>query len=140
MARAGKRFTVVYERDETGWWVAQVKQAPAAITQGRTLAEARRRIRQALALALGSNRAASPATLVDDIRLPADARRALNAVATSRARLEKDRRLFSKAMNEATAKLLGTVGLSVRDAGELLDVSHQRIQQLNALGSASETR
>jgi predicted RNase H-like HicB family nuclease len=36
-------YTVRYERDETGWWVAQVKEAPAAITQGRTIAEARRR-------------------------------------------------------------------------------------------------
>jgi predicted RNase H-like HicB family nuclease len=130
-----KPFRVVYERDETGWWVAQVKQAPAAITQGRTLAEARRRIREALALVLGSDRAAQRATLVDDVRLPPDARRAIKAVATSRARLEKDKRLLSKAMNEATAQLLGTVGLSVRDTGELLELSHQRIQQLKALGS-----
>jgi predicted RNase H-like HicB family nuclease len=135
MASPMKRFTVRYERDETGWWVAQVKEAPAAITQGRTLSEARRRIREALALALGSDRAASRATLVDDIRLPPDVRRAIQAVSTSRARVEKDKRLLSKAMNAATAKLLDEIGLSVRDAGELLDLSHQRIQQLKAMGS-----
>jgi predicted RNase H-like HicB family nuclease len=128
-----KRFTVVYERDETGWWVAQVKDAPAAITQGRTLAEARRRIREALGLALGSDLAGRQATLVDDVRLPPDARRAITAVVKSRSRLEKDKQLLAKAMNEATTELLDTVGLSVRDAGELLELSHQRIQQLKAL-------
>ena len=140
MARAMKRFTVVYERDETGWWVAQVKDAPEAITQGRTLAEARRRIREALGLALGSDVAARRATLVDDVRLPPAARRAVTAVLKSRSRLEKDKELLAKAMNEATTQLLDTVGLSVRDTGELLELSHQRIQQLKALATIGESR
>jgi len=135
-----KRFTVVYERDETGWWVAQVKDAPQAITQGRTLAEARRRIREALGLALGSDVAARQATLVDDVRLPPDARRAITAVVKSRSRLEKDKHLLAKAMNEATTQLLDTVGLSVRDTGELLELSHQRIQQLKALATIGAFR
>ena len=135
-----KSFTVLYERDETGWWVAQVKQAPAAITQGRTLAEARRRIREALGLALGSDSAAGRATLVDDVRLPPDVRRAIKAVGISRARLERSRQLLSKAMNEATCKLLDRVGLSVRDTAELLDLSHQRIQQLKALAMVGALR
>jgi predicted RNase H-like HicB family nuclease len=133
MARAMRRFTVAYVRDEPGWWVAQVKEAPAAITQGRTLAEARRRIREALALALGSDAAARRATLIDDVRLPPAARRAIRVVTRSRARLEKDKQGLSQAMNEATTQLLDRVGLSVRDAGELLGLSHQRIQQLKAL-------
>ena len=135
-----KSFTVLYERDETGWWVAQVTQAPAAITQGRTLAEARRRIREALGLALGSDSAAKRATLVDDVRLPPDARRAIKAVGISRARLERSRQLLSKAMNEATGKLLNGVGLSVRDTAELLDLSHQRIQQLKGVAMVGALR
>jgi predicted RNase H-like HicB family nuclease len=52
------QYTVTYERDEeSGWWVAQVKEVPAAITQGRTIAEARRRVREALALVLDDDRA-----------------------------------------------------------------------------------
>jgi len=124
-------FTVVYERDETGWWVAQVKEVPAAITQGRTLAESRRRIREALALVLGSDAAARQATLIDDIRLPVAARRALRAVATSRARLEQDRARVSDALDAATRQLLRKVKLSLRDTGELLGLSHQRVQQLS---------
>ena len=135
-----KRFTVVYERDETGWWVAQVEDAPAAITQGRTLAEARRRVRVALGLALGSEVAASQATLIDDVRLPKDARQAISAVVRSRSRLERDKQLLARAMNEATTQLLDTVGLSVRDTGELLALSHQRIQQLKALATIGAFR
>lgn len=50
------RYTVQFERDDSGWWVAQVKEVPAAITQGRTIVEARRRIREALALALDDDK------------------------------------------------------------------------------------
>jgi predicted RNase H-like HicB family nuclease len=48
MVEPMSRYTVSYERDaSSGWWVAQVKEVPAAITQGRTIAAARRRIREA---------------------------------------------------------------------------------------------
>ncbi len=40
-----------YERDEEGWWVAQSLDHPEAITQGRTLGEARDRIWDALEVA-----------------------------------------------------------------------------------------
>src|SRR5262249_12099003 len=56
--------TVHYERDESGWWVAQVKEVPAAITQGRAIVESRRRIRKALALAMDNDRKAAKARLV----------------------------------------------------------------------------
>jgi len=132
MVEAMSSYTVHYERDESGWWVAQVKEAPAAITQGRTIAEARRRIREALALALDDDRAAERAKLVDDVRLPADVLRAVKTLWAYRAQLEKDQQLVAKATDDAAFKLLEKVGLSVRDTGELLGLSHQRIQQLKA--------
>jgi predicted RNase H-like HicB family nuclease len=45
-----KQYEVVYQRDETGWWQARVPQIPGCHTQGRTVEEARRRIREALSL------------------------------------------------------------------------------------------
>jgi len=131
-----RSFTVIYERDETGWWVAQVKEAPAAITQGRTIAEARRRIREALAVVLDSDSAASRAKLVDDVRLPRRVTRAIASLATSRTRLERERRLVSRALDSARHQLIDRLGLSVRDAGELLGLSHQRIQQLKPTARA----
>jgi predicted RNase H-like HicB family nuclease len=122
-------YTVRYERDETGWWVAQVKEAPAAITQGRTIAEARRRIREALGLALDDDAAAQRAKFIEDVKLPADAKRALRAARAARARLENESR---KAL-DSTAKavrLLKRMHLSVRDAGELIGISPQRVHQL----------
>lgn len=124
------RYTVRYERDETGWWVAQVKEAPAAITQGRTIAEARRRIREALALALDDDAAARKAMLVDDVRLPADARRALVKARAARARLATESKKAQESTANAVRTLVERMHLSVRDAGDLIGISPQRVHQL----------
>jgi predicted RNase H-like HicB family nuclease len=124
------QYTVRYERDESGWWVAQVKEAPEAITQGRTIAEARRRIREALALALDDDQKAEKARLVDDVKLPPDARRALARAQVARKRLEADTARAQESTEAAIRQLVRKLGLSVRDAGELLGISHQRVQQL----------
>jgi predicted RNase H-like HicB family nuclease len=135
-----RRFTVAFERDESGWWVVQVKQAPAAISQGRTLAEARRRIRQALALPLGSDLAARQAILVEDIRLPPAAHRALRTLSASRTRLELEKHRVAEALDVAISELVQGMKLSVRDTGALLGLSHQRIQQLKALSLVGALR
>jgi predicted RNase H-like HicB family nuclease len=123
-------YTVRYERDETGWWVAQVKEAPAAITQGRTIAEARRRIREALALALDDDAAAERARLIDDVRLPAEARRALQEARAARARLATESKKAQESTAKAVRTLLKSMHLSVRDAGDLIGISPQRVHQL----------
>jgi predicted RNase H-like HicB family nuclease len=130
MARTRTKYTVRYERDETGWWVAQVKEAPAAITQGRTIAEARRRIREALALALDDDAAARRAELVDDVVLPSAARRALDEAVAARMELEANAARARASTEKAVRVLLDKLHLSVRDAGDLLGISHQRVQQL----------
>ncbi len=123
-------YTVRYERDETGWWVAQVKEAPAAISQGRTIAEARRRIREALALALDDDAAAERAKLIDDVRLPAEARRALQEARAARARLATESKKAQASTAKAVRTLLERMHLSVRDAGDLIGISPQRVHQL----------
>jgi len=45
-------YTATFELGEDGWWVAQVVEVPEAISQGRTLDEARANVADALALAL----------------------------------------------------------------------------------------
>jgi len=134
MGQAGRimrtSYTVRYERDETGWWVAQVKEAPAAITQGRTIAEARRRIREALALALDDDAAAKRAKLIDDVKLPAGVRRALEDARAARARLADESKKAQKSTAKAVRTLLESMHLSVRDAGDLIGISPQRVHQL----------
>jgi len=107
-----------------------VKETPAAITQGRTIAEARRRIREALALALDDDAAAKRATLIDDVRLPADARRALEQARAARARLDTESKKAQESTAKAVRTLLKSMHLSVRDAGDLIGISPQRVHQL----------
>jgi predicted RNase H-like HicB family nuclease len=45
-------YTATFELGEDGWWAAQVVEVPEAISQGRTLDEARGNVADALALAL----------------------------------------------------------------------------------------
>ena len=50
-----REFTAVFEK-RGRWYVAYVEEVPGVNTQGRTLAEARRNLREALRLVLETNR------------------------------------------------------------------------------------
>lgn len=58
-------YTMRCERDESGWWVVEVPEVQGCHTQARSLAEARRRIRDALSLFVDD---AETAELVEDVR------------------------------------------------------------------------
>ena len=60
-----KRYHVAYERDESDWWVASVRDIRGCHTQGRTVDEARRRIREAMRLFVNTLRGMK---IVDDIK------------------------------------------------------------------------
>jgi predicted RNase H-like HicB family nuclease len=55
-------YNVTYLRDESKWWVASVREVPGCHSQGRTIDQARRRVREALELFVDD---AKSATLVD---------------------------------------------------------------------------
>jgi predicted RNase H-like HicB family nuclease len=129
MAAAMKSYEVSYQRDETGWWVASIPTVQGCHTQGRTIEEARRRIREALSLFADD---ADRAELVDRVRLPAGARQAVQRFRRQRERLEQVQADQRAAMEDAARALVEEVGLSVRDAGQLLGLSFQRVQQLSA--------
>lgn len=124
------RYTVTYERDETGWWVARVSKLQGCHTQGRTIAQARDRIREALAAVLDDDAAAASAELVDDVRIPVPARKSLERALAARAQAEEKQAKAASATEAAVRALVERLGLSVRDAAELLGISHQRVHQL----------
>ena len=124
-----RSFTVRYEKDPSGWWIVTVPEVQGCLTQGRSLAEGRRRIREALALFV-DEAAAARAELVDDIRLPARTSAVVRKVTSARGQLDKVQAEAMKATAAAATLLTRKFGLSVRDAAELLGVSYQRIQQL----------
>lgn len=131
-------FKVVYERDEEGWWVASIPDVPGCHTQGKSLAQARKRIREALEIALDrpdAARAAQQAVLEDDVRLPAEAARKLARSNAARLKVAEEEAKAQDATREA-AFALTKKGLSLRDTAELLGLSHQRVQQITAASAA----
>ncbi len=133
MSRAVKRYTVRYEMDETGAWNAHLKEIPGVLTHARSIAQARRYIREALSLWLDDEAAAQNAELIDDVRVETIGGKnvvsLLSQVQKERRDLETLRATVTK-NTERAAKQLAKAGLSVRDVGELLGLSHQRVQQL----------
>jgi predicted RNase H-like HicB family nuclease len=51
-----REYTVVYQPIEDGWVMATVPELPGAVTQGRTMKEAREMIKEVVALLLESYR------------------------------------------------------------------------------------
>jgi len=47
-----QKFTAVFERGESGWWVASHLEVPEAITQGKTIEEARKNLKETIHLVL----------------------------------------------------------------------------------------
>jgi predicted RNase H-like HicB family nuclease len=130
-----KTYTAVFERDEKDWWFASVREVPGCHTQGRSLRQARERIREALAACVGAS--ASKARVREDVHLPAAARRALARQRRARVKLERDADQARETTREAVRVLTRELGLTTRDAGELLGLSHQRVQQLLGSGRSA---
>jgi predicted RNase H-like HicB family nuclease len=123
-----RTYHVTYERDESGWWVASVREVRGCHTQGRTVDEARRRIREAMELFVTNARSAR---LVDDVKLPATAAKAIRAYAMLRKRADQEDHRAALAARRAVRLLRGgKLKMSARDAARLLGVSHQRVHQL----------
>ena len=123
-----KKYRVAYQRDESGWWVASVRGVRGCHTQGRTVDEARRRIREALELFVEGAREAQ---LVDEVKLPSAATRAIRAYAILRKKADEEDRRAARAAQRAVRVLrTGKLKMSTRDAARLLGLSHQRVHQL----------
>jgi predicted RNase H-like HicB family nuclease len=128
---------VVFERDESGAWIVRVPSVPGCHTHGRTLQQARRRVREALSLWVPD---AGSVELIEDVRLPRAAIEALRRTRKARGDAE-DQHQRAQAATERTARLLvDELDLSLRDAGDLVGLTRQRVQQLLREPEANEVR
>jgi predicted RNase H-like HicB family nuclease len=126
--QALKSYRVAYKRDALGWWMATVRGVRGCHTQGRTVDEARRRIREALELFVDNARRAP---IVDEVKLPSAATRAIRAYASLRKKADEEDRRAARAARRAVHVLrTGRLKMSARDAARLLGLSHQRVHQL----------
>jgi len=125
-------YQVTYDRDASGWWVASVRGVRGCHTQGRTVDEARRRVREALSLFVDD---AASADFIDQVKLPLAVRKAILAYATLRKRADaEDKRASAAARRAVRALQGGKLKMSARDAAALLGLSHQRVHQLAQSG------
>lgn len=122
------RYTVHYEPAGEGWWLATVPACDGCLTQGKSLRQTRKRIREALSLFVDD---AETAELVDRMKLPAALEKSVEAYREARKAHEAAERAYAKKLAGA-AKRLGKSGLSTRDAAEILEISQQRVSQLRA--------
>lgn len=120
-----KRVKAVFERDPSGTWLVRVPSVRGCHTYGRTLDQARTRVREALSLFDVDE----GVILSEDVRLPPRLLEAVRRARRARARAEVQRTAAQAELRNAAARL-ARAGLSRRDAGALLGISRQRVHQL----------
>ena len=138
-----KRLKVEYERWGDGWWIARIPAVKGVHSNGRTVEEARRRVREALAVATDEGwdeQKAEAAVLVDEIRLTQAARRAIAQRKAALGELQAAARSVEEATESSIRALVSGMGLSVRDVAALLGLSHQRVHQLASAGGYDSER
>ncbi|HVB71909.1 MAG TPA: type II toxin-antitoxin system HicB family antitoxin [Acidimicrobiales bacterium] len=125
------RYHATFELDESGNWIAEIDELPQVHTFGRTLGKAREYLVDALALWL--NVPIDDAKGAIDFRavaLPEQVQSSVDQAIASRAIAEVAAENAGAMMSDAALALTKVARLSYRDAGELLGISHQRVQQL----------
>lgn len=135
-----KSVTVELERDEDGWWIASAREIAGCHTQGRSIRQARERFLEALSLFIDN---ADTVAIVEDIRLPAAARRLVTSSTDARAKADEVQRRAQESTKEAVQRLTSELDMSVRDVSEVLGLSHQRVQQIareNPLRTSQPTK
>jgi predicted RNase H-like HicB family nuclease len=123
------KYRAVYEREPDGRWTVEVPQVRGCHTYGRTIEQARERIREALDLFVAD---ADTAEIVDEVRLPAHLMTEVKRARRLREKVSRDQRLMTAAQAKAVMAMR-RIRLGHRDAGRLLGLSHQRVQQLEKL-------
>jgi predicted RNase H-like HicB family nuclease len=121
-----KNYVAVYERDPEGdAWLVHIKGIAGCQTYGRSLRQAADRIREALALWLDRE----PDVLEIANEWPADLEDVALEATQARSTASEAARRAAETLSQS-AKRLDRMGLSRRDAADVLGISHQRVQQL----------
>lgn len=131
-----KYFTSTATRDGR-WWVVQCDQEPGALSQVSRLEQAVEHQREAIAMIAG----------LEEDEVDVTVNPALDDVLTSGLAIAKARREQADQLQREAAELVSAIahtlvdeGVSLRDVGFILGVSHQRVAQLVSAGTSAEQR
>jgi predicted RNase H-like HicB family nuclease len=116
-------YNAHYIVDDNGAWFVKVADIPGAHSHGRTIASARKNIREAIALVLDLDDEAS-FDLSETFDIPN--REQLDAVLALRSRAQT----VASDADQATRAYIARSTLSVRDLSELVGLSFQRVHQI----------
>ena len=138
--RATTNYPVTVER-EPGFWIVRVPALPEVVTQARRMGEVKENARQAIAV--WTDRPIDDIDVTVTVVVPTVVQAALDEA--QRLQKEASERLerAGTATSEAARWLTKELGLTLREAAEILGVSFQRVAQLverNARHQASYHR
>jgi predicted RNase H-like HicB family nuclease len=124
-----------FELDPSGQWLVELEELPQVHTFGRTLGKAREYLLDALALWLDEP-VQRVVTRVEfrPPPLPTDVEQAVWMARAEREIAEAASRVATDLNTKASVALVDAAHLSLRDAADILGLSHQRVQQLVAAG------
>ena len=118
-----KAIKVTFEQQSNGWR-AHVPGGDVSEAWGRSISEARRKMKQNLSVA------SRKGDIADDVRLPPAVKKEIDRHAEARARALAEQEELRKATRAVVATLTSKHGISLRDASALLGLSRERIRQL----------
>ena len=129
-----RTFKVVYEPDGTGWLV-RIPEVKGCHSWGRSLGEARRHIREALSICddvLGpeAERIARDATFDETMKVSSGTMAAVKAYTSVKEQAEAIQARAQEKQIRAAKALVKAEGVSLRDAGEFLGLSAERVRKL----------
>lgn len=124
-----------FELDPSGQWLVEIEELPQVHSFGRTLGKAREYLLDALALWLGEP-ASSVAGRVEfrTPALPIHIQETVSMALAEREIAEAAGRVAADLISQASVELTDDAHLSMRDAADILGLSHQRVQQLVMAG------
>jgi predicted RNase H-like HicB family nuclease len=122
-----KTYRVECEWDDTGWWVVTVPEVSGAVTQSKRLDKVPDDVGEVLELLTGRK----PDSYELDIHTVVPGKAGELAARAFELRTEVEKLSSSVATTTSTAVVtLSQSGFSMRDIGQLVGVSHQRVDQI----------
>jgi len=120
-------YTATCQRSQ-GWWAIRIPEVPGAFSQARRLHEVERMVRDVVSLALEVPPDSFDVRVV--VTLSEPSQRVLDRALELRREAQLAAASAARATMEAVRSMVDGDGLSIREAGQLLDISHQRVAQL----------